>query len=103
MRLQQCFPTFLRFRRLTRWLSICSALLKLNLPNTILASFITIRREEFPSLNKSTVKYNADSTIVSPESKCLGANRQIMELKLLFVHFVCGHLNISRVNHPLII
>ncbi|GFX19870.1 hypothetical protein TNCV_1434311 [Trichonephila clavipes] len=57
-----------RFYRLTRWLPICSASLKLYLPTTIPASFITIRREEFPSLNKPASKYDANPTIFSPES-----------------------------------
>ncbi|GFY46697.1 hypothetical protein TNIN_60851 [Trichonephila inaurata madagascariensis] len=66
--------------------------MKLCLPTTIPALFITIRREDIPSLNKPDAKYDANSTIFSPECKCLGAN----------LHFVSGHLNISPVSHPLI-
>ncbi|GFY62453.1 hypothetical protein TNIN_134991 [Trichonephila inaurata madagascariensis] len=58
--------------------------------------------EEFPSLNEPAAKYDANSTIFSPECKCLGANRQIVELKLSFAFFVCGHLNSSPVNRLLI-
>ncbi|GFY48632.1 hypothetical protein TNIN_464441 [Trichonephila inaurata madagascariensis] len=59
------------------------------------ASFITVRRGEFPSLNKPAAKNDANSMIFSSECKCLGANRQILKLKRSSVFCVWPIKNLS--------